>query len=171
MAGKWYAFENPVTKTLRAEHPWDFDAEGQDGETRVYFDSRQGLREERRKRAVLNTIPKDLLQTSTMTGPYGSGMTTMARIFNREVPEYTKPLRVTDGVQRMVIRDTAEIDVEIVGETEFAIRVSDGETKAWIPKSALKKTDEGFLGPDDAKVGKSGTIAISQGLAELKELV
>lgn len=64
-----------------------------------------------------------------------------------------------------------EIDVEVIGETEEAIQITDGDIECWIPKSALKDVDEGYLGPEDAKAGASGTISIGQKLAENRGLV
>lgn len=64
-----------------------------------------------------------------------------------------------------------EVDVEVLEVSEEGIKITDGDTECWIPKSALKDIDEGYLSPEEAHVGASGTISISQKLAENKRLV
>jgi len=67
--------------------------------------------------------------------------------------------------------DTVEIDIEVVIERDLAVMITDGNVKCWIPKSSLRGQAEGYMSPDEAQPGKSGTISISQKLAEEKGLV
>ena len=70
----------------------------------------------------------------------------------------------------MGTNEIVEIDVEVLAVSDLAIQVTDGDVECWIPKSALRRQADGCLGDDDALPGKSGTIAISQKLAEEKGL-
>ena len=49
--------------------------------------------------------------------------------------------------------------LEIVKETDRAILVSDGDTKAWLPKSQIETTEQ-------IVVGKTMTITVPDWLAE-----
>ena len=42
-------------------------------------------------------------------------------------------------------RNTAEIEAELVKETEGAYLINDGTVECWIPKSLVEKTDDGFF--------------------------
>lgn len=59
----------------------------------------------------------------------------------------------------------ADIDVEILRETNMAIFVSNGDMEAWIPKSQIIDSDENF------EIGTSITITIPEWLAIEKELI
>lgn len=56
-------------------------------------------------------------------------------------------------------KEPTEIDVEVIGKTEKALEVSDGDTKAWIPFSIIDE-DSGIT--EDSEIGESGTLIIPE---------
>lgn len=60
--------------------------------------------------------------------------------------------------------DLVEIQVEVIGESEFAFFVSDGTYDEWIPRSAIENVDE-------VSVNYEGTIFIPEWLALEKGLI
>jgi hypothetical protein len=70
------------------------------------------------------------------------------------------------GDKQMIEKNYVEVDLEILGETEKALRVSDGEIKCWIAKSMIQNYEEG-----DWDVGDTEMMVIPEWLAENEGLV
>ena len=56
-------------------------------------------------------------------------------------------------------KEPVEVDVEVVGKSENALQVSDGDTTTWIPISLIDE-DSDINGESD--VGASGTLTLPE---------